>query len=136
MTKTACMICGREPPFDFQITRERDKEADPDRKELEIHIKRTHSLEEMQRHINPGRKRKAKAGEEGEQPEQEGEESVKTDDVVAELFKKEGGEGTGTPRSARSRSRGSSRSRKSRTQSPAALVKEEVTTADASSQDL
>jgi predicted nucleotidyltransferase len=131
MTKTACMICGKEPPFDFQITRERDKEQDPDRKELEIHIKRNHSLEEIQKHANPsefGRRKKAKADE---QQEQEGEEAVKTDDMVAELFKEEK---TGTTKSAsRSRSsRGSSRSRRS-TRSTPAVVEE---TRDANSADL
>ena len=100
------MICGKEPPFDFQITRERDKEQDPDRKELEIHIKRNHSMEEIQKHVDPSAVKKKKAkGDEQEQQEQEGEEAVKTDDLVAELFKKE--EGTGTTKSApRSRSRG------------------------------
>ena len=133
MTKSACMICGKEPPFDFQITRERDKEQDPDRKELEIHIKRNHSLEEIQKHANPaefGRRKKAKVDEQ----EQEGEEAVKTDDVVAELFKEEG-TGTGTKsRGSRSRST-SSRSRRSTRgkQEEAARVEE---TRDSSSADL
>ena len=126
------MICGKEPPFDFQITRERDKEQDPDRKELEIHIKRNHSLEEIQKHANPaefGRRKKAKA----DKQEQEGEEAVKTDDVVAELFKEEK---TGTTKSAsRSRSRGgSSRSRRSTRSTPA--VVDESEKVDASSADL
>jgi hypothetical protein len=140
MTKTACMICGKEPPFEFQITRERDKEQDPDRKELEIHIKRNHSLEEIQKHANPseyGRRKKAKADEQ-EQQEQEGEPAVKTDDVVAELFKEEK---TGTTKSSPSRSRSSSRSRSrsKSTRNPATshttLTREEVP-ADASSSDL
>jgi hypothetical protein len=134
------MICGREPPFDFQITRERDKEADPDRKELEIHIKRNHSLEEMQRHLNPGQRRKAKAGgeqEQGQQQEQEGEEAIKTDDIVAELFKKEGlSSSTAGARSSRGRSRSTSRSRKTRTTEPDVVGVMVGKTEDASSADL
>ena len=69
----------------FIITRERDKEQDPDRKELKIHIKRNHSLEEIQKHANPSeynRRKKAKGekkgkGEEQEQQEQEGEEAIR-----------------------------------------------------------
>ena len=131
MTKSACMICGKEPPFDFQITRERDKEQDPDRKELEIHIKRNHSLEEIQKHANPsefGRRKKAKANEQ----EQEGEEAVKTDDVVAELFKEEGTKTTKSASRSRSSRGGSSRSRKSTRATPA-VVEE---TRDANSADL
>jgi hypothetical protein len=132
------MICGREPPFDFQITRERDKEADPDRKELEIHIKRNHSLEEMQRHLNPGQRRKAKAGEQEQgQQEQEGEEAIKTDDIVAELFKKEGlSSSTAGARSSRGRSRSTSRSRKTRTTEPDVVGVMVGKTEDASSADL
>jgi hypothetical protein len=145
MTKTACMICGREPPFDFQITRERDKEADPDRKELEIHIKRNHSLEEMQKHLNPSefnRKKKAKADQqqEQEQQEQEGEESINTDDIVAQLLKKEGISSSaagGTRSSAARRSKSTtSRSRRSTrsTQKEPTVVVEKAE--DASSADL
>ena len=144
MTKTACMLCGKEPPFEFQITRERDKEQDPDRKELEIHIKRKHSLDEIQKHLNPSEFNKKKAlkekrakGEEQEQEqeqEQEGEVAVKTDDLVAELINKASGSGGNKPSASRSRSRGSSRSRRpAKKTEPFEPVVEQR---DASSQDL
>lgn len=94
MASQTCMICGVSTPIpgEFQITKARETYPDPDETELKIHIRRKHSLEEMQKYIDPAEvKRKAanrKAIESGEAMEQETEANPYTEDVVSALFEK------------------------------------------------
>jgi esterase/lipase superfamily enzyme len=50
-----CPICGEEPTE--KITATREAFPDPTRTELEIHVKRNHSMDEMRKHLNKGKRK-------------------------------------------------------------------------------
>ena len=56
MTKE-CPICGDEPTEKIKVSRE--TYPDPSRTELEIHIKRNHTMDEIQKHANKGKKKES-----------------------------------------------------------------------------
>jgi hypothetical protein len=50
-----CPICGEEPTE--KITATRETFPDPSRTELEIHVKRNHTIDEMRKHLNKGKRK-------------------------------------------------------------------------------